>query len=157
MGNCECLQGQEERTHIEVHTNSAYHKDYTQPGNFKGGNQFLLLDNDDTEDRENKLKFQTHKETKYERYEVENIDNGKEEDRENDIVVDDNRVQHIEEEEDVVCASTTIKVADQDNLTKKSKNETYTVNTFKHYQDGTKKPDQGTTVQVEGKVLYNYL
>ena len=153
MGNscaCECLQDQDRSHQIEVHTGNAYHKDYTQPGAFKGGNQFLLLEHSDTEDRENKLRFQTTKEQRFQQYDVETVDpdkingNNNEENnglkQDNDVLVDDNRIQYqpVEVEEDLVCNSTTVKTVDQDNLTKKSKAQTYAVSTANHYQDGNK-------------------
>jgi hypothetical protein len=171
MGNCacECLQDQDNTHQIEVNTGGTYHKDYTQPGAFKGGNQFLLLDNSDTEDRDNRLKFQTTKEQRYAEYKVDTVDperingdannqqqrNDNEELREQDvdIIIDDNRVQYHpeveaeakpEEEEEVICASTTVK--NDDNLTKKSKVQTYNVNTYKHYQESIKKPDNNVPV-----------
>ena len=54
MGNscaCECLREPEQNHQIQVKSNTTYTKDYTQPGNIKGGNQFLLLDS--FEDQEN--------------------------------------------------------------------------------------------------------
>lgn len=171
MGNscaCECLQDQDRSHQIEVHTGNQYHKDYTQPGAFKGGNQFLLMENSDTEDRENKLRFQTTKEHKYQQYQAETVDPDKEngnanedneadrkvdndglKEQDNDIIVDDNRVQYqpVEaEDEDLVCASTTVKNVDQDNLTKKSKVQTYAVSTYKHYQESNKKQEDNIPI-----------
>ncbi len=173
MGNncaCECLQDEDRSHQIEVNTRGDYHKDYTQPGVFKGGNQFLLLDNSDTEDRDNKLKFQTNKEKdkRYQEYEVEtadpekfNANTGNQDEgimqQDVDIIIDDNRVQYhpeIEtqaeaEEEDVVCHSTTVKNTDQDNLTKKSKVQTYNVNTYKNYQESNKKPNNANNNKID--------
>lgn len=174
MGNtcaCECLQDQEKKHQIEVNNNT-YHKDYTQPGNFKGGNQFLLLENSDSEEKDNKLRFQTTKEQKYQQYDGETADpdklngNVNNEDKngndglkqDNEVILDDNRIQYQPvdvEEEDVVCGSTTVKNVDQDNLTKKSKVQTYAVSTYKHYQEGNKKENTHVdTLRSEGEGNY---
>jgi hypothetical protein len=71
MGNscaCECLQDQDRNQQIQVKTNNTYHKDYTQPGNFKGGNQFLLLDIEEEDDKD---KLQTTKQEIFREYTLE--------------------------------------------------------------------------------------
>lgn len=93
MGNCECLQGNEENQQIDVRVNDNYNRDYTSPGNYRGG-KFVLMENESEENDQNnnKLRFQSYKDASNNNVEEDQAVNSKFE-----VLVDDNRVEPMED------------------------------------------------------------
>lgn len=135
MGNCECLQGNEEHQQIDV-TRNDYNRDYTSPGNFKGGNKFMLMENSESEENDNnnnKLRFQSYKEATNDN--EEEVTSQKVE-----IVVDDNRVEALEKDDeedfkDVVLVSGG---TNQNTYTKKNLAASYKINPYKNLVENEK-------------------
>lgn len=136
MGNCECLQGNEEHQQIDV-TRNDYNRDYTSPGNFKGGNKFMLMENSESEENDNnnnKLRFQSYKEATNDHEEEVTY-------QKVEIVVDDNRVEALEKEDEEEDFKDVVLVSggtNQNTYTKKNLAASYKINPYKNLVENEK-------------------